>query len=81
MKKQTIILKIFGHVPAVARGGGIWINLVSTILQYSGKKYWGAFWVIILSVRYLQYFFWYFRIFWEIHGTKYQVWDWSYKTD
>ena len=31
MKNQTIILKIFGHVPAVARGwGGFWINLVST---------------------------------------------------
>ena len=45
----------------------------SAILQYSGKKYGGDFWVIILSVRYLQYFIWYLIIFWEINGTKYQV--------
>ena len=36
MKKQTIILRILGHVPAVARGGrGFWINLVSTIKEKS----------------------------------------------
>ena len=44
----------------------------SAILQYPGKKYGVDFWVIILSVRYLQYFIWYLIIFWEINGTKYQ---------
>ena len=39
--------------------GRLFKSFHSAILQYPGKKYGVDFWVIILSVRYLQYFIWY----------------------
>ena len=53
--------------------GRLFKSFHSAILQYPGKKYGVDFWVIILSVQYLHYFIWHLIIFWEINGTKYQV--------
>ena len=50
--------------------GRLFKSFHSAILQYSGKKYGGDFWVIILSVRYLQYFIWYLNQVFGIEVTK-----------